>query len=73
MKEIRVSGWMNRNRRFLISSVRFGKDFIPQSRVTKSLFPAHQLLQVAHAENYKRLVFIGPFPQLRIVSLFVHE
>lgn len=64
---------MNGDRRCLFSSVRFFKHFISQLRVTKFLFPTQQVAQVADPENYERLVFIGPFLQLRIVSLFAHE
>jgi hypothetical protein len=52
---------MNGDRRCFPSSVGFFKHFILQLRVTKFLFPAQQVAQVANAEDYERLVFVGPF------------
>ena len=43
VKQTSAGGRMDRNRRLLISSVRFHKHLIPNSRVTKFLFPAQQV------------------------------
>ena len=64
---------MDRNRRHLVSSIRFFKDRVLRVRVAKQLLPTQQLIQIPHSKNHDRLLSIDPFLHLWIATVFVHE